>query len=79
MASNQKPVQFDDFIANAVRIFADIDAHGNSVLVERDGKLYAVMPKPRRAPKRRPFTEADSLFKLAGMGRSKEPTDVAQH
>lgn len=79
MASNRKPVQFDEFVANAARIFADIDAHGGSVLVEHDGRLYSVVPKPKKTLKQRPFTEADSLFKLAGIGKSEEPTNIAEH
>ena len=80
MQAENKPIQFDEFVTNAATILEDIEAEGKGVLIEWRGKVYTVRPKSRRrSHKRAQFTEEDSIFKLAGAGRSAEPTDIAKH
>jgi hypothetical protein len=78
--ADEKPLQFDEFVSNAPTIFDAIEEHGGSVLIEWRGRLFSVRSKVKRHAKKSPrFRENDSLFKLAGAGRSAEPTDVARH
>lgn len=78
METQQKPMRFDDFITNAATIFAEMEAHGTTVLVERDGQLFSVKPKLRRLRRaRRQFSPDDPLFEIVGMGHSSGPGDIS--
>jgi hypothetical protein len=72
-------VPFEDFIANASRIFEETDADGDRrMLVERGGSVFAVRIKRKTAAGRR-LEERERLLNLVGIGESAEPTDIAAH
>lgn len=80
MEADKEPIQFDEFITNAAAILEGMEVGGKGVLIEWRGKVYTIRPKSRRnRHKHAQFTEEDSIFKLAGAGRSAEPTDIAKH
>ena len=79
MSAAEKPIQFDEFLANAPAIFERMEREQTGVLVERAGTVYALRPKAKRARRPKHFTERDSLFRLAGIGHSAEPTNIAEH
>lgn len=80
MATARKHITYEEFIANAGAIFDQVAAEGTSLLVERDGHVFAIVPRTkRRQRKTHRFTREDSLFDLAGAGSSAEPTDIARH
>lgn len=78
MAHPQKRVPFDEFETHLASIFDEIVAHDGSVEVERDGRIFAIKPKPRRKGKpNQGFSPSDPFFAVAGIGRSTGPGDVS--
>lgn len=77
MSAAEKPIQFDEFLANAPAIFERMEREQTGVLVERAGTVYALRPKAKRARRPKHFTERDSLFNIVGMMKSGGPGDVS--
>lgn len=75
----EEAIDFEELVANAAAIFAQIEQRRRRVVVRREGKLYVLRPKGAHRSKRHGFSENDSIFELAGKGVSAEPTDVRHH
>jgi hypothetical protein len=78
MAQHLEPVQFDEFLSNAAKIFSQIEKEGNGALVEHDGTFFSVkMKKSRTKMKSKVVTPQDSILHIIGIGESKGPTDTS--
>lgn len=80
MAQDRQHVQFDEFVSNATTIFDEIEARGEEVLIEREGKLFSVRPASQRHARKHPgLTPQDSLLDIIGIGESQGETDTSAH
>lgn len=78
MSQQYRRITFADFMRDAARVFDGIEARGETVLVERGGKVFVVtawQATRRRTPaKRQPPNMQDSLWSVAGLGASTQIT-----
>lgn len=74
MDARHNTLQFEEFAAHLDAIFDQVEAWGEKITVERDGKLFALRPKRRRRPhKSHRLTREDALWDIVGIADSGEP------
>lgn len=77
MSQQFRRIRFEDFVRHAERIFDDIQAKGETVLVERGGTVFVISPwqanHRRRPAKPHPANMQDSLWSV---GRSEGISDA---
>lgn len=72
----ERPIPFEQFIADPAAIFDDMERDGQPVVVERDGKSFTLRPsKARRRKKTGIILPDDPLWTLMGAGDSGEPNN----
>ena len=81
MVRAERLVEISDS-ADLLKVVEEVEASGEAVRLERDGKVVArIVPMgPKRSRKRAiPSLENDPLWKLVGKFASNEPTDVGKY
>jgi hypothetical protein len=80
MASGAKPLTFEEFAERLSAVFDQVEAQGEEITVEREGKLFTLRPKRKRSRRKGgPITADDPLWDIVGIGKSKGPTDVSSN
>jgi len=80
MAQPGKLMPFNDFAANLNAIFDEAVEQGQTVQVEREGKVFTLKAQaPRSRRKLHQFSKDDPLWDIVGVGHSDGPVDVSQH
>lgn len=80
MATARKHITYEEFIANAGALFDQLAAEGTSLLVEREGHVFAILPRAERQQRKTGILGPhDSMRDFIGMAETSGPTDVSEN
>lgn len=76
MADHEQYVPLSEFVRDATKILDELQATGDEILLEDQGRVFRITPK-QTTRRRKRFNRQDPLFALGGQFPSAEETDIA--